>query len=48
VRAAVAAMPEEKSCGCGDALKYAILTDRKAIPAATREKLAVLLDKYLS
>src|SRR5271156_6088119 len=24
VRAAVAAMPKEKSCGCGDALKYAI------------------------
>src|SRR3954466_1915181 len=26
VRAAVAAMPAEKSCACGDALKYAILT----------------------
>ena len=47
VRAAVAAMPAAKSCGCSDALKYAILTDRKAIPAATREKLAALLDKYL-
>jgi 5'-methylthioadenosine phosphorylase len=48
VRAAVAAMPREKSCGCGDALKHAILTDRKAIPPATREKLSILLDKYLS
>jgi 5'-methylthioadenosine phosphorylase len=47
VRAAVAAMPQEKSCACGDALKYAILTDRKAIPAGTRKKLALLLDKYL-
>ena len=47
VRAAVAAMPAEKSCACGDALKYAILTDRKAIPAETRQKLALLLDKYL-
>jgi len=46
VRSAVAAMPAEKSCGCGDALKYAILTDRKAIPAETRKKLSVLLDKY--
>jgi 5'-methylthioadenosine phosphorylase len=40
-------MPREKSCGCGDALKFAILTDRKAIPAAARQKLAILLDKYL-
>jgi 5'-methylthioadenosine phosphorylase len=47
VRSAIAAMPREKSCGCGDALKYAILTDRKAIPAAARQKLALLLDKYL-
>jgi 5'-methylthioadenosine phosphorylase len=47
VRAAVAAMPTAKSCGCGDALKHAILTDRKAIPAETRRKLAILLDKYL-
>src|SRR6202020_59987 len=41
VRAAVAAMPKDKNCGCGDALKYAILTDRKAIPPATREKLSI-------
>jgi 5'-methylthioadenosine phosphorylase len=47
VRGAIAAMPTEKSCACGDALKYAILTDRKAIPAETRQKLAILLDKYL-
>src|ERR1700716_1219608 len=47
VRAAIAAMPTEKSCGCGDALKYAILTDRKAIPAEARQRLAILLDKYL-
>ena len=47
VRAAIAAMPTEKRCGCGDALKHAILTDRKAIPAEVREKLAILLDKYL-
>ena len=47
VRAAIASMPVEKSCSCADALKYAILTDRKMIPAETRQKLAVLLDKYL-
>jgi 5'-methylthioadenosine phosphorylase len=47
VRAAVAAIPAEKSCACGDALKYAILTDRKAISAEVRKKLAILLDKYI-
>jgi 5'-methylthioadenosine phosphorylase len=49
VRAAVAAMPADmtKNCACVDALKYAILTDRKAIPAETRQKLSLLLDKYL-
>jgi 5'-methylthioadenosine phosphorylase len=47
VRAAIAAMPTEKSCGCGEALKYAILTDRKAVPDEARKKLAILLDKYL-
>jgi 5'-methylthioadenosine phosphorylase len=47
VRAAVAGMPAERNCGCASALQYAILTDRSAIPAATREKLALLLGKYL-
>jgi len=47
VRAAVAAMPVERTCPCGSALKYAILTDRKLIPQATRERLALLLDKHL-
>ena len=47
VKAAVAAMPAERGCACASALKYAILTDRKAIPAAAKERLALLLDKYL-
>ncbi len=47
VRSAVAAMPSARRCACADALKYAILTDRKAIPAETRQKLALLLDKYV-
>jgi 5'-methylthioadenosine phosphorylase len=49
VRAAVAAMPAEltKGCACVGALKYAILTDRKAIPEETKQKLSLLIDKYL-
>jgi 5'-methylthioadenosine phosphorylase len=47
VRAAVAAMPTDRTCACGTAMQFAILTDRKAIPAATRERLGLLLGKYL-
>ncbi len=47
VKAAVAAMPTERSCPCASALKYAILTDRAAIPQATKERLGLLLKKYL-
>jgi 5'-methylthioadenosine phosphorylase len=48
VRAAVAAMPRERACPCATALKYAILTSPAAIPAATRNKLELLLGKYHS
>lgn len=48
VRAAVAAMPSERTCPCGSALKYAILTDRSVIPQKTRERLGLILGKYLS
>jgi 5'-methylthioadenosine phosphorylase len=47
VRQAVAAMPKERSCACADALKYAILTDRKVISTEARQRLSLLLDKYL-
>ena len=48
VRETVAAMPAERSCKCGSALAHAILTDRDKIPATTRQKLGLILDKYLS
>ncbi len=48
VRAAVAAMPSERTCPCGSALKHAILTDRSVIPQKTRERLGLILGKYLS
>jgi 5'-methylthioadenosine phosphorylase len=47
VREAVAAMPSARTCKCGSALAHAILTDRDKIPAATRKKLSLILDKYL-
>ena len=47
VRETVAAMPKTRSCKCGSALADAIQTDRKAIPAAARKRLRLLLNKYL-
>jgi 5'-methylthioadenosine phosphorylase len=46
VRHAVAALPKDRKCKCGEALKYAIMTDPAKIPAETRQKLSLLLDKY--
>ena len=46
VAAAVGAMPRERSCKCGSALAHAILTDKKAVPETTRQKLGILIDKY--
>jgi 5'-methylthioadenosine phosphorylase len=47
LRATIAAMPSGRGCKCGSALAHAILTDRDKIPAATRQKLKLILDKYL-
>ncbi len=47
VRETVAAIPQERDCKCGSALAHAILTDPKVIPAATRQKLKLILGKYL-
>jgi 5'-methylthioadenosine phosphorylase len=46
VAAAVAGMPTERTCKCGSALAHAILTDRATVPATTRQKLGILIDKY--
>jgi len=47
VKEAVKAIPAARSCKCGSALAHAIITDRDKIPAATRQKLSLILDKYL-
>ena len=46
VAAAVACMPQERTCKCGSALGHAILTDRKLVPESVRVKLGLLIDKY--
>jgi 5'-methylthioadenosine phosphorylase len=47
VKATVSAMPRARSCKCGRALTNAILTDPNKIPAATKEKLHLIVGKYL-
>jgi 5'-methylthioadenosine phosphorylase len=47
VRKTIAAMPQARSCRCGSALAHAILTERKAIPAATKKKLNLIIGKYV-
>ncbi len=48
VRAAVAATPTARACKCGRALANAILTDPAKIPAATKEKLRLILGRYVT
>lgn len=48
VAAAVAAMPPARDCKCGSALAHALITDRKAIPAAAKKKLELIVGKYLA
>ena len=43
----LAAMPKNRKCKCGSALAHAILTDRDKIPAATKQKLSLIIGKYL-
>ena len=48
IRAAVRVLDDRRPCKCGSALKSAILTDRAKVPAEIKEKLALLIGKYLS
>jgi len=48
VKQAIALIPKDRKCKCGSALQFALLTDPTKIPAVTRQKLALLLDKYLN
>jgi 5'-methylthioadenosine phosphorylase len=47
IRAAVRQMGVKRPCKCGESLKYAIMTRRDLIPQETRDKLSVIMGKYL-
>jgi 5'-methylthioadenosine phosphorylase len=48
LREAVRSMPVERTCKCGSALRHALITDPKLVPAKTKKRLSVIIGKYLS
>jgi 5'-methylthioadenosine phosphorylase len=47
IRILVTRLPGERTCTCENALSNALITDPEAIPAETRQKLDLLVKKYL-
>jgi 5'-methylthioadenosine phosphorylase len=48
LREAVRALPSDRACKCGDALRHALVTDMKLVPVATKKRLAAIIGKYIS
>jgi 5'-methylthioadenosine phosphorylase len=48
LREAVRALPEGRSCRCGEALQHALITDIKLVPTATKKRLAAIIGRYIS
>jgi 5'-methylthioadenosine phosphorylase len=47
IRHAVVRIGTERACPCGEALKYAVISDKRLIPVETQENLELLIGKYL-
>jgi 5'-methylthioadenosine phosphorylase len=43
----VAEISAERTCACGSAMQFAIITDKTVIPDETRQKLELIVGKYL-
>lgn len=39
--------PQHKTCACSEALKYAIITDRKVIPQKVKKDLKIIIGRYV-
>jgi 5'-methylthioadenosine phosphorylase len=46
VREAAAVIPRERGCKCGSALSHATITQKDKVPAATLERLKLIVGKY--
>lgn len=44
---AINLIPEERKCGCQNALQYAIVTDKKLIPQKIKKDLKIIIGKYI-
>jgi 5'-methylthioadenosine phosphorylase len=47
IRSAVKRLPVDRTCKCGHALKHAIMTDLSKVPQKTRERVELLIRKYV-
>lgn len=47
VREVALRLPHPAGCRCGEALKAAVITDRRRIPPAARKRLSLLIGRYL-
>ncbi len=47
IRNVISGVGTERNCGCKDALRYALITDRSVIPDQARRDLALIVGKYL-
>lgn len=48
LREAIKTLPADRTCKCGVALKHAIITDPKVVPAKTKRVLSAIIGKYIS
>jgi 5'-methylthioadenosine phosphorylase len=48
VREAIKNMPDTKTCSCSSALKHAIITSKDAITAEAKDRLGLLIGKYIT
>ena len=48
IKEAVSRVSADSGCGCRNALKDAIITSRDGIPSETRERLGLIIGKYIS
>lgn len=48
LRQAIKTLPPQRNCKCADALKHAIITDPRVVPAITKKSLAAIIGKYIS
>jgi 5'-methylthioadenosine phosphorylase len=47
LKAFIRNLPQERSCSCGNALQYAIVTDRKYITSKIKKDLNIIIGKYV-